>query len=167
MTKSKLLYLLAAMLLVTAYTACTKTETGRNPCLEPKTYYLKLKTYRSADTGTVAVDSVLPSPVLGFVDTNIWFTDGRTRNNDFNGPLSGIADSVRWFIQPDTLRPSQRDTITFHYERKPVFLSSACGYAFVYSLQRLQTTNNLIDSAKIERTEVNGATDAIHVKVFF
>lgn len=169
MTKKNLIGIFCALALVLVYTACTKTNTGngRNPCLEPKRYFINVRTYKPADTGIAGVDSNLPAPVIGYVDTNIIFYDGKWSGNNFNGPLSGTADSVRWFILTDTLKPSQRDTLVFHYTRKPVFLSTACGYAFSYSLQRLVTTNNAIDSTRIEKTEVNGAPDIIHVKVFY
>lgn len=167
MTKQKIIFIL--LFICTGYMACTKSgnESGRNPCLEPKDYYLTLGTYRPADTGATGIDSNLPSAIIGFVDTNVIFYDGKWRGSKFIGPLSGIADSARWYIQTDTLRPSQKDTLTFYYERKPVFLSTACGYTFTYSLQRLVTTNYYIDSARIEQYEINGAPNIIHVKVFY
>lgn len=167
MTKNNLVFI-TIMLAAFLQVACNKSaqDSGRNPCLEPKRYYLAVKTCKPADTGSIGVDSTLPSAIVGFVDTNIWFTDGKSPSADLRGPLSGTADSVRWFIQPDTLS-NNRDTLTFYYERKPLFLSSACGYAFVYSLQRVSTTENLIDSARIEIPDVNSATDIIHVKIFY
>lgn len=175
MTKNNIILLLFALVTAVVFAACTKNNdgSGRNPCLEPRKYYVKVQSFTFSDTGSTGVPINLPSPVIGYVDsasaldTNIIFYKGTAAGGDFNGPLSGIADSTRWFILPDTNDVTGLDTITFYYERKPVFLSTACGYAIVYSLQRLATTNNSIDSARIEKTEVNGVSDIVHVKIFY
>lgn len=169
MTKNNFILLLFALVTAVVFAACTKNNdgSGRNPCLEPRRYFVKVQSFKEADTGSTGIAVNLPSPVIGYIDTPIAFYDGKWSGNDFNGPLSGIADSTRWYILPDTNNKAGLDTITFYYERKPVFLSTACGYAIVYSLQRLATTNNSIDSARIEKTEVNGVSDIVHVKIFY
>ena len=168
MTKrNTILFFLLLPVICISYMACTKDDSGRNPCLEPRRYFLNLRSFQAADTGSEGVELKMPSPVVGYVDTPIWFGGSTIPGSSFSGPLSGIADSTRWFIIPDTMNWAGRDTITFYYQRKPVFLSTSCGYAIVYSLQRLVTTNYLIDSARIEKSEVNGASDVIHVKVFY
>lgn len=139
----------------------------RNPCLEPRDYFLKLRTYRPADTGSAGVDYTLPAATAGYVDTPLVFYADTVERNEFIGPLSGIADSVRWFILPDSANLAGRDTVTFYYKRNLNFLSTACGYTYVYELQGLQTTYNSIDSARIEVAEVSGNANDIHVKVFY
>lgn len=156
------------LLVVTAlmYAGCSKTSTGRNPCLEPRKYFLNLQTCVPADTGSAGVATNLPSAVVGYVDTPIVFYNAVSAS-DFKGPLSAIADSTRWFILPDTNNLSQVDTLTFYYERKPVFLSTACGYTFVFSLKSIDATNNVLDSVKIVSSEVTSKSDVVHVKVFY
>lgn len=148
-------------------TACNKDTGVRNPCLEPRQYFLWMQMRTEADTGSAGVEYKLPAPVIGYVDTNIIFSDGKTSFSEIKGPLSGIADSTRWFIMPDTAKKTETDTIVFYYNRKPVFLSTACGYTFTYSLTHFRATNYLLDSVRIEKTEVNSATDVVHVKVFY
>ncbi len=167
MIKRNTIALMLFSLLCGVYMACNKSNDGRGPCLEPRRYFLKLQTMKEADTGSAGVVLPLPAPVVGYVDTPIWFFDGRSALSDFQGPLSAIADSTRWLIMPDTSNRLGMDMITFYYERKPVFLSTACGYAMVYSLKNIANTNYFIDSARIEKTEVTNATDVIHVKVFY
>ena len=161
MTKYSIIILALVALLV--HTGC---EQQRNPCLEPRTYYLKLKTYKSADTGIAGADSILPAAMVGFVDTPLLF-GAIGKRNDFSGPLSAVKDSIKWFVMPDTAQPQNGDTITFFYNRKLTFLSTACGYTYVYSLYDLKTTNNSIDSARIENTEVTKNVETVHVKVFY
>ena len=127
---------------------------------------MKLQTMKAADTGRAGVAESLPAGRIGYVDTPIWFYNGANLS-EFQGPLSAVADSTRWFIGPDTTFGWAMDTVTFYYQRKPVFLSTACGYAIVYSLTSVATTHNFIDSARIEKTEVTNATDVIHVQVFY
>ncbi len=168
MIKRNSIVLILFLLVCSLYMACNKNNDGRSPCLEPRRYFLKLQTMQEADTGSAGVAVKLPSPVVGYVDTSTdSFYYGNAALGDFQGPLSAIADSTRWFIMPDTNNRNLLDTITFYYERKPVFLSTACGYAMVYSLKNIVTTNYAIDSARIEKTEVTNATDVIHVKVFY
>lgn len=168
MTKRNTILFISFLLLSGFYMACNKNNDGRSPCLEPRRYFLKLQTMNAADTGSAGVAVKLPSPIVGYVDTSTdSFYYGNAAVSDFQGPLSAIADSTRWFIMPDTNNRTLLDTITFYYERKPVFLSTACGYAMVYSLEDIVTTNYAIDSARIEKTEVTNATDVIHVKVFY
>lgn len=168
MTNRNIILLISLLLLCSIYMACNKSNDGRSPCLEPRKYFLKLQTMKAADTGSAGIVLQLPSPVVGYVDINVdSFYKGNVAQSDFQGPLSAVADSTRWFIMPDTSNRFGMDTITFFYERKPVFLSTACGYAMVYSLKNIVTTNYFIDSARIEKTEVTNATDVIHVKVFY
>jgi len=162
-----IIYILLLLACGITYTACNKTGDGRNPCLEPRRYFLVMQTCSPADTGSAGVALKLPSPIVGYVDTNIWFADGRAAASEFVGPLSGVVDSTRWFVIPDTNNKAAMDTIVFYYTRKPVFLSTACGYTMQYSLYDISTTLNVIDSARIEKTEVNNANDVIHVKVFY
>ncbi len=168
MIKRNTILFILFSLLCGMYMACSKSNDGRGPCLEPRRYFLKLQTMKAADTGSAGVVLPLPAPVVGYVDISVdSFYEGNAALSDFQGPLSAIADSTRWFIMPDTSNRLGMDTITFYYERKPVFLSTACGYAMVYSLKNIATTNYFIDSARIEKTEVTNATDVIHVKVFY
>lgn len=150
-----------------AYVSCTKQSgDGRNPCLEPRRYFLYLQTVVPADTGSAGVPYKLPSAIVGYADTPIAFAYGQ-EGSDFKGPLSSIVDSTRWFIIPDTNNLTQGDTLTFYYDRKPLFLSTACGYTFVFSLKNVIATNNLIDSVRIDNSEVTNQGDKVHVKVFY
>ncbi len=166
MTKRNTILFILFWLLSGFYMACNKNNDGRSPCLEPRRYFLKLQTMNAADTGSAGVAVKLPAARVGYVDTPGVFYDG-ANISDFQGPLSAVVDSTRWFIGPDTAFGWAIDTITFYYQRRPVFLSTACGYAMVYSLKDIATTNYFIDSARIEKTEVTNATDVIHVKVFY
>jgi len=167
MTKRNTILFISFLLLSGFYMACNKSNDGRSPCLEPRRYFLKLQTMKRADTGSAGVEYKMPAARLGYVDTANLFYNGAPLLSSFQGPLSAVVDSTRWFIGPDTTFSWATDTITFYYERKPVFLSTACGYAMVYSLKDIATTNYFIDSARIEKTEVTNATDVIHVKVFY
>lgn len=164
---TKHLYPILLSLLFVAVVSCNKSESGRNPCLEPRKYFLRLQSNLPADTGSLGTPTDLPSPVIGYVDTNILFANGSAAGNTFTGALSTIVDSTRWFIQPDTSFPAAVDTVTFYYDRKPVFLSTACGYTFVFALKDVKSTNNDIDSVRIENSEIAGDAEAINVKVFY
>lgn len=173
MTKrNTILYTLLLIAGCIAYTSCSKTEGGRSPCLEPRTYFMKMQSCTSADTGSAGVELQLPAPIVGFIDTTAngtvdSFNYGNAAASKFTLPLSAIADSTRFFIIPDTNNLSDKDTMVFYYQREPVFLSTACGYTMKYVLQSISATRNVIDSARIEISEIANTSDVIHVKVFY
>lgn len=144
----------------------TSCEEVRDPCLEPTTVALVFGTYQPADTGSAGKKYELPKAVLGWVDTPSVYYNG-VKASSFPIRLSSIADSSRWYIWPDSAATTGIDTVTFFYERKPRFLSTACGYIFTYSLKNVTSTNYNIDSIKITNTEVNTDANIEHVKIFF
>ncbi|MCB0698932.1 MAG: hypothetical protein H6551_03860 [Chitinophagales bacterium] len=162
--RKKVAHSVLLLTLVATFAACTQQ---RNPCLEPSQYYLRLKTMTAADTGSAGIEFTLPAATAGFVDTPIVFYTDTVERKELLGPLSGIADSVRWFILPDSANVAGMDTVTFYYERKLHFLSTACGYTYVYALWQINTTHNSIDSARIESAEVTNDPNITHVKIFY
>lgn len=155
--------LIATIICVAVFTSC---EEVRDPCLEPTTVALVMGTYLPADTGSAGKKYELPKAVIGWVDTPSLYYNGE-KASSFPIRLSSIADSSRWYIWPDSTASTPIDTVTFFYERKPLFLSTACGYIFTYNLNRVTSTNYNIDSIKITNTEVNTDANIEHVKIFF
>lgn len=148
---------------IVTFQSCESIE---DPCLEPKTVSLTFKTYVPADTGSAGVLVNLPNAVVGLVDTIGIMADG-VEGNTFTSLLSTIADSARIYVWPDSVITTPIDTITFYYERQLQFISTACGYAYFYSLKDITTTNYNIDSVRIIDTEVNTDANAEHVQIFY
>lgn len=138
----------------------------KSPCLEPRTPILRLGAYKPADTGSAGVDTSLPAAFIGLIDTPGVFVYG-AKSHLYSGVLSSIADSCRWFVQPDTANMGGRDTIVFYYNRDLQYLSTACGYTYFYSLYDIKTTKHSIDSAKVIVSDVTTEADIEHVKVFY
>ncbi|OSZ78663.1 hypothetical protein CAP35_10555 [Chitinophagaceae bacterium IBVUCB1] len=137
-----------------------------DPCLQPKSVYVKIGTFQPADTGSLGKDSLLPNPILGYTATNQAIYLGSKNVKEFYMQLSPMQDSVKWFITPDSTAAGL-DTITLFYSRNLVFLSKSCGYSYNYVINDVRYTFNRIDSLKINNGNIDGKADVQHVKIFY
>lgn len=155
---------LAALLLCSLLFAACKREDERDLCFEPKTVYLSMGAYRTADTGTAILDTVLPNPIMGPVDSPRFFDYAAA--SKFIVYLSPLQDTCRYYIQPDSA-VSLMDTLTFRYTRRLQFLSNACGYAYFFNLQQVLFTKHMIDSVRINNFDVTNNASIEHLRVYF
>ena len=79
-------------------------------------------------------------------------------------PLSQIADSTAFYIQPDTT--AQGDTINILYRRNLHFVSSGCGFATYFNIDTIKYTRHSIDSIAIPVKTIT-TTDAKNVKIYY
>ncbi len=156
-------HIVLLLLMSMLWVSCTEV---RDPCLQPKNVSLQFGIYAAADTGSAGKVYDLPKAVVGWVDTNEVYYNGQ-KGNKFAINLSIIADSCRWFIWPDSAATTPIDTVTFYYERKVEFLSTACGYIFTFNLTNVNTTNYNIDSIRVENGNVNTDASTEHLKIFY
>ncbi len=152
-------------LVICAMVLLIACEQQRDPCLEPKTVSMRVVAKQAVNDST-SVDTLLASPVWIAIDSQfaIKFPD---RSAHFGLLLSPLADSCRWAIQPDSAVLAF-DTLTFHYNRKLLFLSNACGFTYHFSLREVRSTRHQVDSVRLNNTDVNeNATAPEHVQIFF
>lgn len=172
MTKQSTYLLLLVFLVCLGWMSC-KQE--RPLCFQSKDVPVRLSTFQAVerDTGLFIGDSTLPNAWMAAIDTATRvMVNASQGQKDFNLYLSPHYDSTRFAIFADSLdkKGNNRfasDTITFYYQRKLQFLSVACGYTYFYTLKRVSTTNNNIDSVIIIAAEVNNAPAVKHVKVYY
>jgi hypothetical protein len=162
---NKALLSIAAML-VLATLACSKQE--RDPCLQPRQVLMRAHAYRHADTGSAILDTLLPAPVLiplsGQPVQYYYLSTPRSAQLSFT--LSGVADSSRWVIRPDTAS-RLADTFTVFYDRQLRFLSNACGYTYFFSLKQILYTQHALDSAVIAHGDVTTDANVEHLKFYY
>lgn len=150
--------------LVVAVSSCDRVG---NPCYEPLNVTVLMRTYLPSDTGANGVLYELSKAnviAIDFTDSSV-IGYASAKSSAFNLSLSPIADSCRWYIQPDSATTIY-DTLTFYYTRQLKFLSNACGYTYHYNLLDVRSTDYNIDSVKITNRDINGKADVEHVKVF-
>jgi hypothetical protein len=116
------------LIIATAMQACTAE---RNPCLEPIVPKLNVGCYQYNVKTNIYVDTLLPNAnfVCNEIDSARRWYWGAKKINKFQLILSPLLDSVRWVIQVDS-GYSQKDTITFVYQKQLKFYSNACGYGY-------------------------------------
>lgn len=73
-----------------------------------------------------------------------------------------IFDYLQKAIADDSLN----DTITFHYEILPFFVSSECGVIYKYKVAEISTTKHLIDSVTCPLTTIDNA-DSENIRIYF
>ena len=147
---------------IVAFASC---EQERDPCLQPTTAYLRIRSMKNVSDSTVA-DSLLPNPQWIAIDSAVILQFSK-KSSGFSLSLNPLADSARYALQPDSAITSY-DTLTFYYGRKLQFLSNACGYTYFYILRDIKATLHNIDSFRIKNDEVNGNVNTPqHVQVFF
>ena len=154
----------AALLLLCAvlWSACTRE---RQPCLTPRIATVKTRMVRTAPDNKV-IDSPLRA-ALFLPDSDV-DTIARlySKSSTFTLTLSQTVDSSRWFIAADTAAGSAIDTVDFRYSRKLNFISNACGYNYLFTLQSVSSTHNFIDSIKIEDANVSNDASKNNIQVF-
>lgn len=163
-------------LLLAVISACALAQaacdTERDPCLEPVTVALTMHTYRRADTGTTIIDTSFANALFAPLDSEKVVYQVKSVPV-YRITLSPVADSCRWYLQPDSAQRRKRDTLTFFYRRRLQFLSNACGYTYYYSVDSVRSTVrafadtvHAIDSVRLANGDVNGKADVTHLKIY-
>ncbi|XZF15988.1 DUF6452 family protein [Chitinophagaceae bacterium MMS25-I14] len=169
--KDRNVLLVLLVLFAICWGAC---ETERDPCLTPVNVYVRAGTYRISDTNNIVLDTLLVNPVLGSVDSSdTVFLAGHSVNKFSGITLSPHADSCRWFLQPDSLYPQRRDTLTFYYQRQLKFISNACGYTYYFNISSVKSTvhafadsTHAIDSVVLNNGSINGNANIENLKIY-
>lgn len=106
------------------------------------------------------------------------FTNGFefTATSKIKVPLKTFQDtSILYFIQNGSLDPSTDDNldeITFNYSRKTVFVSRACGYKTLFTLNTTNPitvtpdSNNWIQNVIVSQPNIENE-DETHIKIYF
>ncbi len=161
---SRILICLLAVLL--AASGCGKEN--RDPCLQPRQTLMRAHAYHHADSTGALADTLLPAPMLIPLtgQTTTYYYLGTPRSSQLSFTLSGVADSSRWVIVPDTAS-SLSDTLTVFYDRQLRFLSNACGYTYFFNLKELSYTRHGLDSAFIMHADVTTDANVEHLKLIY
>lgn len=160
MTDRLKLWLLAGLL----FTGLISCEQERDPCLQPTTAYLRVRSVKMV-SDTTHVDTLLTNPRWIAIDSQVALVFDR-RTAAFNLLLNPSADSARYALQPDSAVAAY-DTLVFYYERRLKFLSNACGYTYFYTLHDVKSTHHELDSVLIRNNDVDGNVNTPeHVQVY-
>lgn len=159
---NRLTSLIITAVVIILWVAC---DVQRDPCLQPKNVTLRARFLRPADTGTQFLDTTLPHPVYGVLDSPFHFSipSGSSVLQFF---LSPLADSTKYIIVPDSANPIV-DTIAFYYQRQLQFLSNACGYTYYFTITGVTSTRHSIDSVVLNNASVTSNANVDHVKIYF
>jgi hypothetical protein len=126
-------------------------------------------------------DTAIPTTPKNVVNLGViapGFTDGFefTDVSKIKVPLKTFQDSsVLYFIQNGSAEPTSddnQDEVTFNYTRKNVYVSRACGYKTLYTLNTVNPVvvtsdgNNWIQSVTVSQPNIENENET-HVKIYF
>lgn len=126
-------------------------------------------------------DSANPTVVknvtnLGVFNTDFTFGFGFSGVSKAKVPLKTFQDSsVFYFIQNGSADPTtddNQDEITFNYTRRTEYVSRACGYKTLYTLNTTNPVlitndgNNWIQSVTVSQPNIENENET-HVKIYF
>lgn len=77
-------------------------------------------------------------------------------------PLSPFSDSCSFVLSRDSL---YQDTLTFNYKRELQLVSQDCGFITTYTIAKVRSTKNGIDSLALINDKVNTSND-LHLKIY-
>ncbi len=126
-------------------------------------------------------DNANPTVLKNVVNLGVFNTDF-TIGFGFNGvstakvPLKTFQDSsVLYFIQNGSAEPTtddNSDEVTFNYTRKTAYISRACGFKTIYTLDATNPVtvtadgNNWIQSVTVSQPNIENENET-HVKIYF
>ncbi len=149
-------YIFISILLLLTNSSCEKDDV----CLEPVTPKLMLKFYdfqNPLNEKEVENLSIVVLPENDTIYKNL-------TTNELSLQLNVNQDFSKFLF----IKDQNTDTLTFSYERHPVFVSKTCGYKTIFEQfsTQLSTDNNLwIKNIEVITPTVN--TDTLtHVKIF-
>lgn len=153
----------AIMMTVVMVAACSSDE-----CLDNKNalplagFYSSEEVPRQISIDSISIfgigapgDSILQDSVRGLTQSYLPFRIDREETSYVIQYLSG--DLGRYHIA---------DTITFSYDLKPWFVSSACGVSYDYGITSIETTHHVIDSVRCPYGEITNA-NIENLKIYF
>jgi len=147
------------ILLLTAFAACEdETKTCDQTLLADLGINFKKDTLR----GFHIIDTTWPKVTLMALGKDT-ILKNVPRSSVFIS-LSPKADVSQFYLKLDSTKTP--DTLTFHYTRKPSFVSAGCGFATFFTLDSVISTYHTIDSIHINNKEVNSSNDT-HLSLFF
>jgi len=123
-----------------------------------------MRAVRSADTALVKRDSAMPAPVLIAVGGRVNFAF--TRTVQVSVIPNPNADSSVYLFRADTTAAAPVDTLVFYYQRRLQFLSNACGYTTIFSLDSVRHSRAGIDSILILTRDITTDANAVHARLF-
>ena len=152
----KFFIILLSILWLSINISCEKDDV----CLEPTTPKLMIKFYNEANPSTEKEVQNLNIVTLPQYDTIF----KNLSTNELALQLNVNQDFSKFLF----IKDQNTDTLTFSYERHPVFVSKTCGYKTIFEQfsTQLSTDNNLwIKNIEVITPTVN--TDTLtHVKIF-
>lgn len=135
-------------------------------CLQNKNALPLAGFYDTADSKKqVSIDS-LEVYGIGAPGDSILFT-GTQPVNQLYLPFRLDNDTTRYvfrYLHKELVKYNITDTVVFIYTRQPRFVSSACGVSYVFGIDKIKNSTNLIDSVTCPAGEItNMATENLHI----
>lgn len=149
-------------IVVAAILAVLAAACNTSGCFENRSS-LPLASFVSAETGeSITLDSVAIGGVDAPNDSLLLYPGDKASMVYL--PLRSKFSSTSFFIR--NLRNGLADTITIDYSSEPKFISEECGALYVYRIEAVNHTRQLIDSVAVLDSTVTN-TDIKRLEIIF
>lgn len=135
--------------------SCACTEES---CEQETEVMMRAGFYESGSGNSLTVDSLSIHGL--YIPDSLIYSNAKLKQISF--PLNPSAPSCSFII----INGSRHDTIEIQYESSLKFLSKACGYIYIYSLNQVMFTSNDIRNISITNEQVNPG-DEENIQIFF
>ncbi len=133
-----------------------------NICTLPRDVKFSAGFYKKTGASEVAI--VAPNLNIYTLNSSTYIYQNQNNASTFALPLNPVSDTSKFVIRVENTL--QADTMSIIYTSRQVLLSPECGNVTYYSLVKILTTTNTIDSVKITNSEVLTVSNS-NAKVYF
>ncbi len=133
-----------------------------NICNLPRDVKFTAGFYKKTGATEVAISA--PNLNIYTLNSSTFIYQNQNNASTFALPLNPVVDTSKFVIRVENTL--QADTLSIIYTSRQVLLSPECGSVAYYSLVKILTTTNTIDSVKITNSEVLTVSNS-NAKIYF
>ena len=128
---------------------------------------VRIDSFNRPDTTIRIADTGMFYPTLTSLDMDSVVTFvGEREQSRMSLFLNPDTNSIRYVVR--TNRDSATvDTVTIDYEPYNHFISNSCGYTFYYNIKSVRSTRHLMDSVRINQTNVTSSAQERHLIFYY
>ncbi len=155
-------HFLEACLLMTSILLLQSCRDDYNICNLPRDVKFTAGFYKKTGATEIAISA--PNLNIYTLNSSTFIYQNQNNVSAFLLPLNPVVDTSKFLIRVENTL--QADTMSIIYTSRQVLLSPECGNVTYYSLLKILTTTNTIDSVKITNSEVLTGSNS-NARIYF
>ena len=128
-------------------------------CFEDTEAAVKASMYENTADKLIAPDSIT---LYGSDSGSDTIYNKKTNLDKVLFPLNPVAESCSFIIRINGIT----DTITFEYTSYPHLISKACGYTYYFTIQKPETTSNIIKKVTVTKNTITTMNEE-NIRIYY